>query len=164
MRALILLLFLVVQTQGFSQDKITTIILTRHAEKTNDGTKDPDLTDQGRQRATLLVKLLMEQSLDAIYATNFKRTQNTVMPLAEVKKLAVSTYEPFKPERIDEILEKHKGGTIFMCGHSNSIPWTINYLIGKEQYKDFEESDYSNLVIVTVFERGRMANVTWLNY
>ena len=86
------------------------------------------------------------------------------MPLAKVKNLVISRYEAFKTEAIDEIVEKHRGGTIFMCGHSNSIPWTINYLIGKEQYKDFEDSDYDNLVIITLFEKGKAAKVTWLNY
>lgn len=164
MRGLILFLLLTVQVAGFSQEKITTFILTRHAEKANDGTKDPDLTDAGKIRADQLVKLLHEQSVDAIYSTDFKRTQNTVMPLAKVKNVVISRYEAFKTEAIDEIVVKHRGGTIFMCGHSNSIPWTINYLIGKEQYKDFEDSDYDNLVIITLFEKGKAAKVTWLNY
>ena len=164
MRGLILFLLLTVQTTGFSQEKITTFILTRHAEKANDGTKDPDLTDAGKIHADQLVKLLREQSVDAIYSTDFKRTQNTVMPLAKVKNLVISRYEAFRIEAIDEIVEKHRGGTIFMCGHSNSIPWTINYLIGKEQYKDFEDSDYDNLIIITLFEKGKAAKVTWLNY
>ena len=164
MRGLILFLLLTVQVTGFSQEKITTFILTRHAEKANDGTKDPDLTDAGKMRADQLVKLLREQSVDAIYSTDFKRTQNTVMSLAKAKNLNISRYEAFKTEAIDEIVEKHRGGTIFMCGHSNSIPWTVNYLIGKEQYKDFEDSDYNNLIIITLFEKGKAAKVTWLNY
>ncbi len=163
-RLILLSAFLVFQTPGFSQENITTFILIRHAEKGDDRTKDPDLTEAGKQRSIRLVEMLKDQSIDAIYSTAFKRTQNTVAPLADSKKLKVLTYEAFKPGDIDAILSKHKGGTVIICGHSNSIPWTINYLVGKEQYKDFEDKEYENFVAVSVVEKGKVAKVTWLNY
>jgi 2,3-bisphosphoglycerate-dependent phosphoglycerate mutase len=164
MRSLLLCTFLAFQISGFAQETITTFLLIRHAEKGDDGTKDPDLTEAGKQRSIQLVEMLKNQTIDAIYSTRFKRTQNTVAPLAESRKLKVSTYEASKPEDIDAILSQHKGGTVIICGHSNSIPWTTNYLVGKEQYKDFEDKDYKNLVVVNVVERGKVAKVTWLSY
>jgi len=162
-KLLFLCFFIVCQTSVFSQEDITTFILIRHAEKGDDGTKDPDLNGLGKQRSIRLMEILKNQAIDAIYSTTFKRTQNTVAPIADLKDLRVLNYEPFKPGDIDEILSKFKGGTVVICGHSNSIPWTINYLIGKEQYKDFEDKVYENLVIVSVEEKGK-AKVTWLNY
>ena len=163
-RSLLLCTFLAFQIFGFAQENITTFILIRHAEKGDDGTKDPDLTEAGKQRAIRLMEMLRDQSIGAIYSTAFKRTQNTVAPLANSKKLTVLAYEAFKPEVIDDILSKNKGGTVVICGHSNSIPWTINYLVGKEQYPDFEDKDYENLVVVSVIEKGKVTKVTWLNY
>jgi hypothetical protein len=53
---------------------------------------------------------------------------------------------------------------LIICGHSNTVPALANYLIGKDSYKAFEDSDYGNIIIVSVVERGKNANVVWLNY
>lgn len=157
-------LFLVLISAAIVQAQPTTFILIRHAEKGNDGTKDPDLTEAGTRRAQLLATMLKKSQVDAIYATAYKRTRNTVSPLATAKGLRVSDYEAFKTDEIDQMLKKNAGGTVVISGHSNNIPWIANYLTGKETYQDFEDSDYENLLIVTVVEKGKNANVVWLSY
>lgn len=146
-----------------SKDEITTLILVRHAEKANDGTKDPELTPEGEARAADLVKILGETKVDAIYSTNYKRTMSTVQPLATAKGLSILTYEPMKGEVMDNILHKHAGATVVICGHSNTTPWVANYFLDKEELDDFKDSDYDNLIILTVLKKGN-AKVTWLNY
>lgn len=142
----------------------TTVILVRHAEKVSDGSKDPELSDAGKVRAIALAKLMKELKVDAIYSTGFKRTQNTVAPLAMAKNLTITSYDAMKGEEIDQILKKFPGGTIVICGHSNTTPWVANYLTGKEkEYKDFDDSDYDNILILNVIEKGK-AKVTWLSY
>lgn len=145
------------------KDKITTLILVRHAEKENDGTKDPGLTAEGKARAADLVKILGETKIDAIYSTNYKRTRSTVQPLAAAKGISILTYDPMKGEEMDKILQAHAGATIVICGHSNTTPWVANYLLDKEELADFKDSDYDNLIILSVLEKGH-AQVTWLNY
>ena len=164
MKKIILFFLLAFSIAAYSQQTITTFILTRHAEKGDDGTKDPELTQAGNDRAQALTKLLKETKVDAIYSTNYKRTQHTVTPLAHAKGLTVIGYEPLKTDEIDQILLKHLGGTIVICGHSNTIPWVANYLMGKEDYKTFDDNDYDNLMIVTVVEKGKTVKVTWLSY
>ena len=149
--------------QAFAQQQITTVILVRHAEKATDGTKDPDLTEAGKVRAIALVKLLNEVKIDAIYSTTFKRTQNTVAQLAMDKGITIESYNAMKGEAIDEIIKKFPGGTVVICGHSNTTPWTANYLLGKEQYKDFDDSDYDNVLLLNVVQKGN-AKATWLTY
>jgi 2,3-bisphosphoglycerate-dependent phosphoglycerate mutase len=144
--------------------EITTFILLRHAEKANDGTEDPDLKPEGVERAKRITAMLKDIPVDAIYTTNYKRTRNTVAPLAEAKGLPLQQYEAFKPGVIEDMIAKHKGGTIVISGHSNNIPWTANLLVGKEVYKDFTDADYDNMLIVSVVEKGKVANVTWINY
>jgi 2,3-bisphosphoglycerate-dependent phosphoglycerate mutase len=159
----IVALFLV-GVDSYAQQEITTFILLRHAEKENDGTKDPDITDEGRQRAIALARLLSEVKVDAIYSTNFKRTQHTLAPLAKSKNLTLLSYEPMKADEIDQMIKKFPGGTIVVCGHSNTTPWIANYLTGKETYKDFNENDYDNILFIDVAEKGKKAKVLWLNY
>lgn len=142
---------------------ITTFILVRHAEKADDGTKDPPLTDDGAIRANDLVKLLHETKIDAIYSTPYKRTQETVTPIAVAKGLSVLSYEPMKGEEMDSLLNTHAGGTVLISGHSNTTPWVANYFLGAESFPDFNDSDYDNIMVLSIVEKGN-AKVTWLNY
>lgn len=155
------IIFLFVTTLAYTQP-ITTFILVRHAEKGNDGTKDPDLSEAGLMRAQSLTKLMQATKVDAIYSTPYKRTRNTVAPLAAAKAFDVLEYN--KIEEMDAILKKYQGGTLVICGHSNTVPALANYLIGKDSYQAFEDSDYGNIIIVSLVERGKNANVVWLTY
>lgn len=149
---------------SFGQNKITTFILVRHAEKINDGTKDPDLSPAGVSRATALALLLSKTSIDAIYSTDFIRTRKTVAQVAAEKKLEVKLYEAFKVEAIEKMIKTHSGATILICGHSNNIPWIANLLIGKEQFQQYQENEYENLLIVSVVEKGKTVKVTRLSF
>ena len=64
------------------QEKSTSLILIRHAEKIISSSDNPDLSSKGRQRAANLVDLFEAVSIDAIYATPYLRTVNTAKPLA----------------------------------------------------------------------------------
>jgi broad specificity phosphatase PhoE len=147
-----------------AQQKLTTFILLRHAEKVNDGSKNPNLTEAGKKRAEGLVSIFKNTPIRAIYSTSFLRTRETVGPLAKARSLEMKEYEAFKPEPIDKILADFGGETVLVCGHSNNIPWIANYLTGTKKFKNFEDNDYSNVLIITVAERGKVASVTWLSY
>ena len=164
MRSQLLVLFLIVFMQTVSaQSDITTLIFVRHAEKVNDGSKDPELTVEGKDRATRLAAMLSTQPVAAIYSTDFKRTRNTVAPLAEAVNIKLSLYEPMKLAQLQELIGKHKGGTVVICGHSNTTPAMINMLTGEETFKQWEDSDYGNVVIVSVPTSGE-PKVTKLRY
>jgi 2,3-bisphosphoglycerate-dependent phosphoglycerate mutase len=161
--SLILVLLVAGSWIGKEQVTITTFILVRHAEKASDGTSDPPLTEDGAARAQKLSVIFKEEKIDAIYSTGYKRTRSTVEPLAETKKLEVQIYQPNKPEPITEMLSKHRGGTVVISGHSNTIPWTANFLTGKESIQNFADDDFDNLLIVSVVDIGN-ATVTWMTY
>ena len=147
-----------------AQEQLTTFILVRHGEKADDGSKDPDLSEEGRARAIHLAEMLSKTSIQAIYSTSFKRARNTVSPLAQAKSLEVLSYEPLKADPLDKMLKDHAGGTVVISGHSNTVPWTVNYLIGKDQLKNFADDDYKNFLVVTVLKKGSVTNITWLTY
>ncbi len=158
------LLFLFSLSLAASAQTQTTVILVRHAEKGTDDPKDPELSEAGKQRAQHLAEVLKEIKVDAIYSTPYKRTRNTVAPLAGAKGISVLNYDPSKKEEIDQLLQKFAGGTIVVVGHSNTIPGLANYLTGKSDFQNFDDSDYDNLLVVTVVERGKSAKVVWLTY
>lgn len=164
MKKILIFLFLLISSVAFSQETaVTTFILVRHAEKDlTQSTNDPDLSTEGKNRAVRLVDMLKKTDVHAIYSTPYKRTQQTVAPLAEAKSLSVQPYQANKTEAIDAMLKAHAGKTILVSGHSNTIPQILNYLLGEEKYKVMEDGDYSNIIMVSV--AGKSANVVWLKY
>ena len=161
MKKLFLLVALFTTSLVYCQTQVTTVILLRHAEKGVES-DDPDLNPAGKKRAESLVELLKKTKIDAIYSTPYKRTRNTILPMAEARGLAVGDFNPSKMSEIDLLLAKHKGGTIVLCGHSNTTPATLNYLTGnKDEYPAFKDSEYGNLIVVSLIERGN-AKVVWL--
>ena len=91
MKNYFLYLFLIVQL-SFAQQKTTTIYLIRHAEKV-DSSKNPDLSSAGLERAAHWGKIFSDTPFDAVYSTDFKRTKQTAVPVAENKKLDIIIYD-----------------------------------------------------------------------
>ena len=134
----------------------TTFILVRHAEKASDGTRNPPLNEDGKARSANLAEMLSNQEIVALYSTPFKRTQETLQPIADMKSLEVQDYDPYaKGEWLATLAEKHAGGTVVISGHSNTIPSLANALLGSETFSQFDESDYSNLIIIVASEVGK---------
>jgi 2,3-bisphosphoglycerate-dependent phosphoglycerate mutase len=166
MRKNLVAIFLLLSSTAFSQEElVTTFILVRHAEKDlTQSTNDPDLSAEGKTRADRLVEMLKKTEVQAIYSTPYKRTQQTVAPLASSKSLEVVSYQGNKLEEVDTILKQHAGKTIVMVGHSNTIPQVVNYLVGEEKYRVMEDGDYGNIIVVSVVTKGKNAKVVWLKY
>ena len=147
MKHFFLLMVLLAQT-SFAQTKTTTIYLIRHAEKA-DASKNPNLSDMGAMRASHWDDIFSDIHFDAIYSTNYNRTQQTAAPTALTQKVSVTTYDP-KDLSLAKIKATHEGQTILIVGHSNTIPALVNQLIGSKRYPDIEETAFGNLYIVTI--------------
>lgn len=161
---LVLILFVFLMPYQQTGQKLTTVILIRHAEKLANGSKNSELSEAGKKRALLFADIMAKTKVDAVYSTDFKRTENTVVPLAKAQNLSVLKYEGGNLKEIDDLLSKWKGGTIVICGHSNTTPSIVNHLTGnKDEYKSFEDIDYGNLIIVTLADKGA-AKIIWLRY
>lgn len=143
---------------------VTTVILIRHAEKVIDpNNPDVDLSPAGQVRAQELARIFGDAGINAIYATQYKRTQESVKPLADKLGLPVSLVDSKKtPELIRQLLSDHRGQTILVAGHNNSVPEIITAL-GGPTYPIIPESEYDNLYIVTVYRTGK-AKVVKMKY
>lgn len=132
-------------------DEIKTFILIRHAEKVDDS-RDPDLSESGIARAILLDQLLANVQPDAIYTSPYIRTQETIRHIAHRNQLKQVIYDPqAQNQLVKELLEENNGFTFIISGHSNTIPELANLLLNRTHFEDhFDESDYGNLLIITV--------------
>ncbi|MCX7554822.1 histidine phosphatase family protein [Marinicella sp. S1101] len=120
-----------------------TVYLTRHAEKANDGSKDPVLTALGQQRAENLADMLSAANIEHIYATNYQRTQLTAKPLATYLGTTVKTYDASDLTAFAAEIKKQKGNALIV-GHSNTTPMLTHMLSNKPVF-NLDESDFDNL-------------------
>jgi 2,3-bisphosphoglycerate-dependent phosphoglycerate mutase len=143
---------------------VTTVILIRHAEKVIDpNNNDPDLSPAGQARAQELARMFGDAGINTIYATQYKRTQQTVKPLADKLGLPITQVNSKStPELLSQIRAQHRGEIIFIAGHNNSVPEIIAAL-GGPTYPTIPESEYDNLYFVTVYRTGK-AKVVQMKY
>lgn len=123
-----------------------TYYLVRHAEKTKDK-KDPALTEAGTQRAQDLATRLKNVPLTKIYSSDYKRTRDTAVPVADAQALEVTIYDPRDLEGLATALLAQKGH-ILVVGHSNTTPQLSALLGGFEGDPIAEATEYDRFYVL----------------
>lgn len=142
---------------------ITKIIVVRHAEKADDGTQDPPLSQEGMIRAKSLGHLLADVKVDNLFSTPYKRTLQTLGELSEAQKIEVVTYNPSDKAFFDNFLRNEKGKTSVIAGHSNTAPMIANFFLKANTYRQLSESEYGKIWILT-FKNDELIDCSLLNY
>ncbi len=139
-----------------------TVLIVRHAERadaarTEPGSgaeprqemmaSDPELSTAGRARAEALASILKDAGVTEIFATEYKRTQQTAAPLAKQLAVAVQTVPANDTAALVGRLKSAKGN-VLVVGHSNTVPDIIKGL-GIGTPVAIAEADYDNLFVVT---------------
>lgn len=136
-------------------DTGTTFIVVRHAEKV-DASRDPDLSPAGHARAQALAAHLEGRDLVAIYATEFKRTGQTVAPSATAHRLPATAYASTQPaaEFAAALKAAHPRGVVLIAGHSNTVPGIVAALCNCET-APMADHEYDRLSRIRVDASGR---------
>ena len=142
-------------------------IIIRHAEKdtTVKGSQmmqaDPPLNSKGQERAASLIQKFKKYKISKIYSTNYNRTKSTVLPLANDIGLSINDYDPRQLKAFaDELqLPTNNSKTMLIVGHSNTSPKLVNMLLGKDVYKDLDDSVYNQYWIVKIKGQRKRAKV-----
>ena len=123
----------------------------RHAEKDrSDSTnKNPSLTIQGLERANKWALFFKDKNIAAVYSTNYKRTQQTALPIAKEQNLEIISYTA-KELISEKFIANNKGKNIVIVGHSNTTPELVNSLLGEKKYEDIADRENNNVFIVTL--------------
>jgi broad specificity phosphatase PhoE len=148
------------QQQGASDPErtgTTTIVLVRHAEKAAEPAADPPLTAEGEARAQALLEAVAEMPVHAIVSTGFARTRATAAPLAARRGLVPEIVDARARDHArlvaEGILAHHRGETVVVVGHSNTVP-DIVAALGAPKPTAICDSEYDNLFIVRVPTSG----------
>lgn len=144
----------------FESQATTTIIFVRHAEKLQ-GEDDPALSEAGQRRAAELARQLVDADVvagvDAIFATQYRRTRETAQVVATAHReqlerdLPVNTYDAADTETVlAEILRNYKGKIILVVGHSNTLPQLIANLGASKKVPPIAEAEYDNIYVISI--------------
>lgn len=128
-----------------------TIYLVRHAEKES-ASADPPLTPCGLERAESLCGFFRDVPLEAVYSTNYQRTQSTASPTASSKDLSVQDYEAHALNELMEVLLNNKQDAL-VVGHSNTTGVLAGLLI-EEELDDIDLSIYNRIYQVVISNEG----------
>jgi phosphohistidine phosphatase SixA len=152
MLALLVVAALAAPAPALAQADATVVYLVRHAERAEDGTNDPPLSEAGRARAELLGSMLRDARLTRIHTTDFKRTRSTGAPVAQASGLEMELYDPRDLEGFARELRASPGRHLVL-GHSNTTPGLVAAL-GGDPWTPIDEMEYDRLYIVTLTDEG----------
>ncbi len=153
-RSFLALLLLAPASRLAAQGAPLTVFVVRHAEKGPE-TSDPSLTEAGRRRAEALARTLKDAHITALFATEFKRTQETLAPLANATGLVPMLAAAGKMDDLIEMLRGlPPGSRAVVASHSNLVHLIVERLSGQE-VPILTDLDYDRLVVVTVQGDGK---------
>jgi phosphohistidine phosphatase SixA len=137
----------------FDARATTVVFVVRHAEVESQSDADPDLSVDGRERAARLARMLSQarpvRGIDAIFASEYKRTQQTATPLSETVSLPVNVVASAAWSELPRrILRDHRGEYVLVVGSSNTVPNLVEAL--SDEKIMLRDDEYDTLFVVFV--------------
>lgn len=150
----------------FDARATTVVVVVRHAETEAGTDPDPPLSVDGRERAAKLARMLSQarpvRGIDAIFASEFRRTHQTVLPLSETLALPVnvvpSATSTDLPRRIKR---EHRGEYVLVAGNSNTVPQIVEALSGEKVILRDDEYDAMFIVFVPQISKAKVVKVKY---
>ena len=135
-------------TNASDEDANYTLYLVRHAEKQQDGGRDPELTKEGKARSKQLANWFQDKNIKDIWSSDYKRTRDTAQPLVSRLGLELSIYDP--RNLADLVVQlQHNQRTTLIVGHSNTTS-ELARLLCDCSIPDMDESEYDRLIVISV--------------
>jgi broad specificity phosphatase PhoE len=123
------------------------VFLVRHADRL-DWSDDAALSKAGEERAERLAKLLQHAGITVIYATEFRRTQRTAEPIAQLLKLrpVIWSHED-SHGLVKRITERNEKDIVLVVGHDSTIPRILE-LFGHPEAIAIAPAEYDSLFVL----------------
>ena len=141
----------------FESQATTTIIFVRNADidVTTAANGDPSLSPLGLRRSELLADALADidvvAGVDAIYASEFRRTQQTAAPIARRLDLDVRITDPYQVESfMADVLDEHKGEIVLVVTHGDILAPLVEELHGSKNIPAMDDIGDDNIYIVSI--------------
>ncbi|NTW85612.1 MAG: histidine phosphatase family protein [Holophagaceae bacterium] len=119
----------------------TVVIFLRHAEKTHHG-DTAELSAAGRRRAAALPLDLQPYRPVALFASDLRRTQQTLEPLATRLGQPLQIYERGREAALGQrLLSLYEGQTVVVCGHSDTLGALVRALGHAPEFPEVQGFD-----------------------
>jgi len=141
----------------------TIIYIVRHAEKDTSNTKnnDPDLSNLGKERAESLNDFLRKEKISAVFATNFKRTIQTVAPVAQHNEVSINTYDAKDHSVIARtVTSELTNQKVLVAGHSNTILEIVKAFGVNPPVDRLNDDDYDLIFQIRIDKNGSTSLTT----
>lgn len=140
----------------------TSVLLVRHADRA--GNQDA-LNAAGLIRRQELVHVLEKAGLDAIIRSDANRALQTAELVAQATGIVPIVIPANDTQAvIDEIRNNHRGQTVFVVGHSNTVPAIIAGL-GGPALAEIASDEFDNLFMLNLCRcRWNSARLVNLQY
>ena len=152
MRTLLLLIFLCLGCFGCASTADNgsdfNLYLVRHAEKQQDGSRDPFLDEAGISRAEKLSLWFQDKSIRDIWSSDFHRTRDTAKPLLSSLGLELTIYDPRQLADLSEKLLNRQNNAL-VVGHSNTTP-ELARLLCECEIDPMDETEHDRLIVVSI--------------
>jgi phosphohistidine phosphatase SixA len=148
-----------------------TVFVVRHAEKGTDDPQDPSLSEKGILRAVALARVLGSARVTHLFASEYQRTRQTLLPLAEAVGHDVHVVPARDPRALLSALDNlPRNSVAVVAGHSNTVPALVaalapsSPLAREEGALALAEDDYDRLYVVTQWGPDKGATAVELRY
>jgi phosphohistidine phosphatase SixA len=150
----------------FDARATTVIVVVRHAETEQIADPDPGLSVDGRERAARLAKMLSQarpvRGVDAIFTSEFKRTQQTATPLSDTLALPLNVIPAATWNSLPrKIKREHRGEYVLVTGSANTVPVLIEALTGEKVSVREDEYDAMFIVFVPQISNAKVVRVRY---
>ena len=152
MKRLVLLLSAFVVVTAASAEPL--VVIVRHAEKAASGGNDPDLAPAGRARADALARMLKDSAVTTVFASEFKRTQETAAPTAKSTGVAPTIVSAKDIAALVSKLHQLKGNALVVA-HGDTIP-NIAKALGIDTPIQIPDDDYTELLVVALGDKPEL--------
>ncbi|KAA0206928.1 MAG: hypothetical protein EDM71_08390 [Proteobacteria bacterium] len=145
----------------FESQATTTVIFTRYADIDRSQGDNPGLSPAGQARAQELARVLGDvdvvAGVDAIFANQYRSTQETAEPLARRLHLQVQVVDVKDISGLlEHILKDWKGKVVLVITHTEPLPVLIQELHGSKKLPPMAADEYDNLYVVSIPWYGKV--------
>lgn len=145
----------------FESQATTTVIFARYANLMPGDDANPGLNPAGQRRARELARVLSDvdvvAGVDAIFATQYRNSQETAEPLAQKLQLPVQVVDASNVRGLaDMILREYKGKIVLVITDSDALPQLIRRFQGSKKLPPIADNEHDNLYIVSIPWYGKV--------
>jgi phosphohistidine phosphatase SixA len=141
-----------------------TVVFVRHCEMEGPAASDPGLSETGRLRAAGIAELVQACAVTHVFATELRRTRESMEPVAKQSGLAVTEYGARDPAGLVTKLQALEGGEfVVVAAHANTLPKMVGLLGGSldglDQWGFLREREHDRVIIQTLVAAGESVSM-----